>query len=99
MPDAGPTLHPKRLATYLNDHLAVAIAGVEVSKRTLASNAGTPYEPLLRRVADDLEADKRLLREVMRSLEVHEDPLKRGVAWLAEKVGRLKPNDSLTSYS
>ena len=46
-----------------------------------------------------LEADKRLLREVMRSLEVGEDKLKRGAAWLGEKVGRLKPNDSLTSYS
>jgi hypothetical protein len=99
MPDGGPTLHAKRLATYLNDHLAVATAGVEVSKRTLGSNAGTPYEPLLRRVADDLEADKRLLGEVMRSLDVGEDALKRGVAWLGEKLGRLKLNDSLTGYS
>jgi hypothetical protein len=94
-----PALHHKRLSTYLNDHLAVAIAGAEVSKRTLSSNTGTPYEPLLKRIADDLEGDKRLLREVMRSLDVREDPLKRGLAWVGEKLGRLKLNDSLTSYS
>src|SRR3954454_12422602 len=99
MPTEPPALHTKRLSTYLNDHLAVALAGVEVSKRTVSSNEGTPYEPLLRRIADDLEADRRLMREVMRSLEIDEDPIKKGIAWLGEKLGRLKLNDSLTSYS
>jgi hypothetical protein len=96
---ASPALHHRRLSTYLNDHLAVATSGVEVSKRTVSSNTGTAYEPLLRRVADDLHADRRLLTEVMRSLEVDEDPVKKGMAWLGEKVGRFKPNDSLTTYS
>ena len=96
---ASPALHARRLSTYLNDHLAVATSGVEVSKRTLSSNEGTAYEPLLRRVCDDLHADRRLMTEVMRSLEVDEDPVKKGVAWLGEKVGRFKINDSLTGYS
>jgi len=99
MTSPSPDLHRKRLATYLNDHLAVATAGVEVAKRTLSSNEDTPYEPLLRRLADDLRADERLLREVMRTLEVEEDAIKRGIAWLGEKVGRFKINDSLTGYS
>jgi hypothetical protein len=95
----APELHAKRLRTYLNDHLAVASAGVELAKRSLASNEGTPYEPLLRRLHDDLAEDQRLLREVMRALAVGEDPVKQGLAWLGEKLGRLKLNDSLTSYS
>jgi hypothetical protein len=94
-----PQLHTKRLATYLNDHLAVALAGVEVSRRSLSSNDGTPYEPVLRRISEDLQQDLRLVREVMRSLEVDEDPVKKGIAWVGEKLGRLKLNDSLTSYS
>ena len=99
MSEPATDLHPRRLATYLNDHLAAVTAGVEVARRTVSSNAGTPYEDTLRRVCEHVEADKRLLREVMRVLEVDEDRLKRGVAWLGEKVGRLKPNDALTSYS
>ncbi len=92
-------LHAKRLSTYLNDHLAVALAGVELAKRSLASNEGTALEPLLRRLNDDLDADLRLMREVMRALGVSEDPLKKGLAWVGERLGRLKLNDSLTSYS
>jgi hypothetical protein len=92
-------LHAKRLSTYLNDHLAVALAGVELAKRSLASNEGTAVEPLLRRLNDDLDADLRLMREVMRALGVSEDPLKKGLAWVGERLGRLKLNDSLTSYS
>ncbi len=92
-------LHAKRLSVYLNDHLAVATAGAELAKRSLSSNEGTGLEPLLRRLDDDLEADLRLLREVMGALGVGEDPLKRGLAWLGEKLGRLKLNDSLTGYS
>ena len=96
---APPELHARRLSTYLNDHLAVATAGAELARRSLASNEGTALEPLLRRLDDDLEADLRLMREVMRALDVDEDPLKKGLAWLGEKLGRLKLNDSLTSYS
>jgi hypothetical protein len=92
-------LHAKRLSVYLNDHLAVATAGAELAKRSLSSNEGTGLEPLLRRLNDDFEADLRLLREVMGALGVGEDPLKRGLAWLGEKLGRLKLNDSLTGYS
>jgi hypothetical protein len=99
MTASSTVLHGRRLGTYLNDHLAAATAGVEVARRTTASNAGTPYEATLREVCDHLEADKRLLRELMRALEVDEDRFKRGAAWLGEKLGRLKPNDSLTSYS
>ena len=95
----GSDLHAKRLSTYVNDHLAVATAGVELARRSLSSNTGTAYEPVLRGVHEDLEADLRLMREVMAALGVAEDRFKRGLGWLGEKVGRLKLNDSLTSYS
>ena len=95
----APGLHAKRLRTYLNDHLAVASAGVALAKRSLGSNEGTPYESVLRRLHDDLEQDLGLMREIMRTLDVGEDPLKQGLARLGEKLGRLKLNDSLTSYS
>ena len=93
------TLHRRRLATFLNDHLAVATAGVELARRARSSNRDTPYAPLLDRLADDLATDRALLRETMAALDVRADPFKPGAAWLGEKLGRLKPNDSLLSYS
>jgi hypothetical protein len=92
-------LHAKRLSTYLNDHLAAATGGVELAKRALSSNQGTPYEGLLRDVAATLEADKDRLLEAMDELEVGKNAIKESLGWIAEKVGRLKPNDQLTGYS
>ena len=92
-------MHPKRLSTYLNDHLAALTGGVELAKRTLGSNGGTPYEPTLTEVRAALEEDKAALLETMQRLDVDKNPVKEGLGWVAEKLGRLKPNDQLTGYS
>ena len=92
-------MHAKRLSTYLNDHLAALTGGVELAKRTLGSNGGTPYEALIVAVRDALEDDKAALLETMGDLDVSRNAVKEGFGWMAEKLGRLKPNDQLTGYS
>ena len=92
-------MHAKRLSTYLNDHLAALTGGVELAKRTLGSNENTPYEPLIREVRAALEDDKAALLATMADLDVTRNPVKEGFGWMAEKLGRLKPNDQLTGYS
>jgi hypothetical protein len=92
-------LHAKRLGTYLNDHLAAATGGVELAKRTRGSNEGPPYGELLAAIERDLTDDKARLLEVMQRLDVDKNPVKEGLGWFAEKLGRLKPNDQLTGYS
>jgi hypothetical protein len=89
----------KLLSIYLNDHLAGATAGLELAKRTRGANRGTPFEPLLTRLADEIDEDREALREIMRALDIGEDPVKKVGAFVAEKVGRLKLNGSLFSYS
>ena len=89
----------KHLSIYLNDHLAGATVGLELAKRTLGSNRGTPFEPVLERIAAEIDEDRATLRDIMRALEVGEDPVKKVGAFVAEKVGRLKLNGSLFSYS
>jgi hypothetical protein len=93
------TLHAKRLGTYLNDHLAAATGGVELVKRALGSNEGTPYGAFLTELKGDLEADKATLLEVMDRLDVDKNAIKESLGWAAEKLGRLKLNDQLTGYS
>jgi hypothetical protein len=87
------------LATYLNDHLAGATAGLELAKRARGSNEGTPLGDFLDRLAAEIEEDRRALRGMMADLEIGEDRLKVALGWVGEKVGRLKLNGQLTGYS
>jgi hypothetical protein len=89
----------KHLSIYLNDHLAGATAGIELAKRTLGSNRDGEFGPVLERLVAEIEEDRATLREVMRELGVGEDTVKKVGAFVAEKVGRLKLNGSVFSYS
>jgi hypothetical protein len=87
------------LAIYLNDHLAGSTAGLELARRAASENEGTEYGEFLTQAAADIEADRRVLENVMAKLDVKADPVKQGIAWLGEKIGRLKLNGQLTGYS
>jgi len=87
------------LKTYLQDHHAGATAGLELARRTAGANEDSDYGPELRRIADEIAADRELLEQVMERLEIRPSKLKDAGGWTAEKVGRLKPNNRLLSYS
>jgi hypothetical protein len=90
----------KLLRIYLQDHLAAATTGRELVRRARGSNEDThPYGPALARLADELEADRRALEGVLGDLGFGPDRPKIVAGWMAEKVGRLKPNGQLTGYS
>lgn len=88
------------LAIYLNDHLAGAAGGLELARRMRAGNSGDPEmgEPLAR-ICGEIEADRETLARLADRLRIRRDPLKPVLARLAERVGRLKPNGHLRSYS
>jgi len=88
------------LATYLNDHLAGATTGRELARRIASSNRRSElYGPPTALLASEVEEDRDSLLAVMRALGVRTDRLKVAAGWSAEKVGRLKPNGRLISYS
>jgi hypothetical protein len=87
------------LSIYLNDHLAGATVGRELSRRAAGSNRGSSYGPFLENLSREIAEDRRTLLEVMRALDVGVDRLKVAGAWGAEKLGRLKPNGRWRSYS
>jgi len=83
------------LQISLNDHLAGATLGVELAKRTLKENPDGELGEFLRWLGGRLAEDRRaLLARIERP-----SLAKAGGAWLAEKLGRLKPNGHLTTYS
>jgi len=86
------------LGIYLNDHLAAATAGVELVNRVVPQHDGDRGTELSR-LAEELAQDREALRELMKRLDIPEDPVKTTAGWLGEKVGRLKPNAHLLSRS
>jgi len=87
------------LAIYLNDHLAGATVGAELSKRAAGSNEGSEYGAFLDELAKEIDEDRKSLLAIMRALGVRVDRLKVLGGWGGEKLGRLKPNGRLLEYS
>jgi hypothetical protein len=87
------------LAIYLQDHHAGATAGLELARRAAGSNAGNEYGPELERIADEIEQDLTELERVMAALDVSQDRLKDRLAWIGERMGRLKRNGTWLAYS
>jgi hypothetical protein len=88
------------LGVYLNDHLAGATVGVELSRRMAASAepksaaAGT-----LRKLSAEIAADRGSLIEIMTRLNIPLRSYKVFAAWAGEKAGRLKLNRRLLTRS
>jgi hypothetical protein len=87
------------LAIYLNDHLAGSTVGRDLSKRAAGENRGTELGAFLQQLHEEIVEDRQTLLGIMRALDVGEDHLKTVGAWIGERLGRLKLNGSLFSYS
>jgi hypothetical protein len=92
-------LDERLLRIYLRDHLAAAVGGAELARRTTRNNRGTPFASTLEHLAQEIEEDRRTLEELMRRLGFSADPIKQAVVWAFEKVARLKPNGRVLEYS
>jgi hypothetical protein len=73
--------------------------GRELSKRAAGENRGTPTGDFLEKLHEEIVEDRRTLLEVMSALDVGEDRVKTLAARAGERIGRLKPNGNLLSYS
>lgn len=87
------------LATYLQDHRAAAETASELAGRLAGENQGTAYEGFLVALAQEIEGDVEELEEIMDRCGVAKSAVKTAAAKIGEKLGRLKPNERLTSYS
>ncbi len=92
-------MNRRRLAIYLNDHMAAETGAVELVRRVAASNRGTPYGEALAELRTEIEEDRAALAAIMDRLGVRADEVRKVIAWSVEKLGRLKLNGQLTGYS
>jgi hypothetical protein len=85
----------RRLAIYLNDHLAGSVVGTELAKRALRENRGSSVGEFLAWLLGQILEDRATLERLMAELGVPESRLKRALALTLERVGRLKLNGQL----
>jgi hypothetical protein len=95
----GDLISDRYLAIYLQDHLAGATGGLNLARRAAGANEGTELGAHLDAIADEIAEDEERLRAIMDHLDVQPDRLKVGGAWVGEKLGRLKLNGQITTYS
>jgi hypothetical protein len=87
------------LGIYLNDQLALGVAGRELARRAAAENQGSELGTFLQRLAVEVTEDVDTLESIMGRLGIPLSRVKRPLAVVAERVGRLKPNGRLRGYS
>ena len=79
-----------RLATYLNDHLAGSVAGIELGERLRDAAGDDAASAELARLVEEIREDQDVLRDLLARLGAGESATKRSMAWLGEKLGHLK---------
>jgi len=90
----------KYLHIYLTDHFAGSVAGIEVARRCASSNKDNDIGRFLSTtLIPAIEEDRETLARIMKRVGASENRLKNLMFWTGEKVGRLKLNGELTSYS
>ncbi len=87
------------LRIYMNDQLALGVVWREVARRAERSNRGTDVGEALARVATGIAEDVQTFERLMERLGFPRNRLKIAAALAAERVGRLKLNGRLRSYS
>jgi hypothetical protein len=95
----GAAHHPDLLGVYCNDHLAAATGGIELVSRMINRWRGTPYEPHLEKLLDELREERAGLRSTMASLGIPVRQYKQLATWVGEKLTRAKLNGRLLSRS
>ncbi|MHB8864509.1 MAG: hypothetical protein ACYC6N_19060 [Pirellulaceae bacterium] len=95
-------MNDKRLRIYLDDHSALMVAEVELIGRCWRSNRTEPLGEFLQQLENEVKAQTSVVCDVIHGIggdATLGGRLKKGAAWFAEKLGRLKLNDSLLRYS
>ncbi|MFC9241799.1 hypothetical protein ACFTZK_35900 [Streptomyces decoyicus] len=84
-----------KLGIYLNDHLAGATFGIGLAQRIAHQHRHSARSADLQRICDEIAQDRQSLLDVMDALDVPARRYKVSGGWVAERLGRLKPNGVL----
>jgi hypothetical protein len=80
----------KHLATYLNDHLAGAVAGIEIAKHLEDHARSEDFKTAVAGVRCGIEKDEAELRDLAGRLGLEQSSIRKAAAWIAEKGTEVK---------
>lgn len=93
--DQPTGLNRERLATYLDLHLTGADGGLDAFKAAADTWRGTPQEPALESLVDQVRADHHDLEDLLGRLGHHRNAARRVLGAGARAVGRVNPANAL----
>jgi hypothetical protein len=94
-----PNIMEQFLGIHLNDQHALGILWRELARRSQRKNNGTELGDTLTHISGGIAEDIETFQQIMHRLGVGINPIKIGLAVTAERLGRLKPNGQMTTYS
>lgn len=80
----------KHVATYLNDHLAGAVAAIDLLEQLEAAEPDATSTRALAELRAEIVADRQALGALMSRLQIDESRSRKAMAWLAEQASRIK---------
>ncbi len=80
----------KPLNSYMNDHLAGAVAALELLEHLIVVHKGKPLAPFLVALESDIKADVTVLSKLIDQAHSNESLPRKAAAWMAEKLMRAK---------
>ena len=92
-------MNRKLLGIFMQDNLGLLLVNRRVARRCRKSNPSGPLGGFLAALDEELEDERAALEETMLSEGVRPTRLKNAVLASSEKLGRLKFNGTLLSYS
>lgn len=92
---AQPRVDRRKVAVYLDDHLAGAAAAIRRMRRTARTLAGTPAGALVDQVADEVTEEKAELVAMIRDLGLRRTGVKQMLARVGEVAALVKHDGPL----
>src|ERR1044072_1238961 len=80
----------EHLATYLNDHLAGSVVALELLHHLEDTEHDNDLLNFFKELRADIAADRDVLEDLMKRLDISESRTRKASAWLAEKMTELK---------
>ena len=78
------------LSTYLNDHLAGAVAGLAILEHIIDNTSEREKTDILGELKKDIEDDKAVLQTLIEELGIGESTFRKASAWIGEKMAEVK---------
>jgi uncharacterized protein DUF892 len=77
-------------AAYLNDHLAGSVAAIELIDDLISASKEGSLKAFLSDLKREIQADQKVLEEVIERADENESVTRKAAAWVTEKLARTK---------